>query len=354
MAQEEPCSPLGPTYPGNGDINWAKNTGLAQHPEWYPELTADSSDYEVAHVLYMHGVETVPRPCEDGEKAGHFKAVEEAPQFAESEGWLTRTSTMTRTTVITTHTSTKTTVTPTTATTTSMTTKTQTFTAMPTMPPLPTAPPIVTTTKSPTTASPETTAAPTDAPTPAPQPTEAPTTPAPPTPAPSASATDAPEVQENCFHQGRSYLPLDAMGYLPITMDNKEDCQAHCSETQDNEGFYVFYVPLQICHCPPEDAAEEALDPGWFGGPVTCGEEEEAIIRDDASLRVSESKAPATSLAVFLVAAASVAATVTAVAFAFRRQNRSFTRLSFDPETRGFRDSQEQLMSSDDLESAVE
>jgi len=106
MAQEEPCMKFGPNYPGMDDVKWAKRVGIVKHPEWYPELPYPATDKQIASVLYKHGVRTCPRPCDAGEEEGHFVPVDDAPVYADSEGWLTSTTltptaTRTRTATIT-------------------------------------------------------------------------------------------------------------------------------------------------------------------------------------------------------------------------------------------------------------
>jgi len=152
---------------------------------------------------------------------------------------------------------------------------------------------------------------------------------------------------------------MDTIGYVPVTKDNKEDCKAHCAETQDGEGFFVFYAPLKTCHCAPSSAAQEVLGEEFVSGSAGCSDSTEAIIRDDATVRVSElnnTSAPASRIAVFLAAVSAIAATVAAVMFAFRRQT-TFHRLPLASRTRSWepdRPHAEQLISSTDMESGIE
>lgn len=38
------------------------------HPQWFPELSSDSTDVEIAKVLYMHGNKNCPRVCAPARK----------------------------------------------------------------------------------------------------------------------------------------------------------------------------------------------------------------------------------------------------------------------------------------------
>jgi len=52
--EEEPCHEA---------VTWAKEHGIAAHPEWYPELTKDSSFEEFQDHLHDGGFKNCPRPC---------------------------------------------------------------------------------------------------------------------------------------------------------------------------------------------------------------------------------------------------------------------------------------------------
>eukprot|EP00435_Cladocopium_sp_Y103_P022801 s1840_g5.t1 len=72
LPYEEPCVIFGPFYPGMGDVMWVRTHGMLEHPEWYPDLSATSSNKDIAKALYMRGTPSCKRVCEDGEEEGHY------------------------------------------------------------------------------------------------------------------------------------------------------------------------------------------------------------------------------------------------------------------------------------------
>merc|ERR1719277_1379817 len=44
-----------------GHLNWAMNTGIKNHPDWYPDLTSSSSPEEFQQLLSERGL--CPEPC---------------------------------------------------------------------------------------------------------------------------------------------------------------------------------------------------------------------------------------------------------------------------------------------------
>eukprot|EP00930_Biecheleria_cincta_P106307 TRINITY_DN996_c0_g1_i1.p1 TRINITY_DN996_c0_g1~~TRINITY_DN996_c0_g1_i1.p1 ORF type:complete len:494 (+),score=68.89 TRINITY_DN996_c0_g1_i1:85-1482(+) len=351
LAQEQPCVKFGPQYSGMPDVNWAKQVGIVKHPEWYPELPYPASDWQIAHVLYTHGVKTCPRPCEHDEEEGHFVPVAEAPVYADSEGWLTSTTvTVTETTLTDTRTGTRTFTsrTETTATVTSTRVSTATMTTI-TIPPLVTiAPPVQHTTNkvkqpasqfsakpssqgstSTVTEPPGTAAsqlASTEHPSQPPSPTAASTatqlasteqTTQPPSP----SATTTPEVpaqQSSCIESGKSWTPLDAAGYTAVPKDTTEECQAHCKSAKsdaDDIGHFLYYEPLRTCHCPPLAASEVAVGPEFVSGPLSCN-----ILLDDSSVQIPKTPFVAFSVLVMFVGAFAATAALGAAVIALRRR----------------------------------
>eukprot|EP00930_Biecheleria_cincta_P106308 TRINITY_DN996_c1_g1_i1.p1 TRINITY_DN996_c1_g1~~TRINITY_DN996_c1_g1_i1.p1 ORF type:complete len:439 (+),score=62.31 TRINITY_DN996_c1_g1_i1:88-1404(+) len=327
IGQEQPCVKFGPGYPGMPDVNWAKQVGIPEHPEWYPDLPYPASDKQIAQVLYMHGVQSCPRPCEDDEQEGHFVPVGDAPVYADSEGWLTSTTvTITRTR---TNTDTATSSTATTATTTTTTQTTVTMTSITIPPPVWLLPTTVKTTMQPATAS-TTTRLPTQAATTLmsiaptaepPRPLQATTTvfaTKPVTTAP-ASTSSVTTHEESCFKSGTSLSLLDAAGYTPVSTDTTKECQAHCKSAAKADaeiGHFLFYEPLRTCHCPPSAAFEVAVGPEFVSGPLTCD-----VLLVDASADISM---PTAGVSSFLVVAGSgafaVAAVLGASAMALRRR----------------------------------
>lgn len=71
LPQEEKCVAFGPKYPGLKDVRWVRYDGMINHPQWFPELSSDSTDVEIAKVLYMHGNKNCPRVCLADEEEGH-------------------------------------------------------------------------------------------------------------------------------------------------------------------------------------------------------------------------------------------------------------------------------------------
>ncbi|CAJ1387274.1 unnamed protein product [Effrenium voratum] len=279
LPHEEPCVAFDQSYPGMQDVSWAMHTGMVQHPEWYPELSSSSSARDVAHALYMRGLNKCPRICQAEESPGDFKPVVEGYVMAPSEGWLTTKSTTSRIT--------------TTPATTRAPTTTLGFAPPPVVPlplmPLPPLPPAPTAapTPAPTTPAPTTPAPTTPAPTtPAPAPAPAPT---PPEPLPQAPApkpkepevkvtakvevtTEEPkkEVPPECAKKSQTYTVMDFPGHLPVVTEDSDACQAHCVK-QPLAEYFAFDVFMQTCHCPPFAALPmQATD--VRGGKLRCGE----------------------------------------------------------------------------------
>jgi len=72
MEREEACVKFDQSYPCLRDVQWAAYHGIAENPEWYPELRTGDPLKDFAMVLYMHGQPGCPRPCDEGEPVGHF------------------------------------------------------------------------------------------------------------------------------------------------------------------------------------------------------------------------------------------------------------------------------------------
>jgi len=57
------CRTVEPGEPCHKGVMWAMTHGIAAHPEWYPELEADSS-FEAFQAHLHHGrFENCPMPC---------------------------------------------------------------------------------------------------------------------------------------------------------------------------------------------------------------------------------------------------------------------------------------------------
>ncbi|CAK8992854.1 Poly(A)-specific ribonuclease PARN [Durusdinium trenchii] len=264
LPHEEPCVKFGPNYPGMADVVWARNDGMVNHPEWYPELSSKSSNKEIAKALYMHGVKKCKRICEDDEEEGHFEPIKKGPSL---EGWMTTTTVKgqklypsTPTAAPTTAPSVATTVAPTVA-----------PTAAPTVPLVvlptpPTAAPTVAPTEAPTVA---VTTPPTAAPTLAPATTTPKALTAAPTMAP--TTTINPVIEEHdCGQIGRTFSMLDFVGHLPVQQTSSAACRAHCEKFPE-AAYFNYYVPLSTCHCPPSDTLfEKALGKDYIGGKLDC------------------------------------------------------------------------------------
>eukprot|EP00439_Symbiodinium_sp_Y106_P016805 s751_g2.t1 len=256
--QEEECVKFSSTYPGMAKVAWARDVGMAKHPEWYPELSSHSSDKQIARALYMHGIEGCPRVCEDDEVEGHFEPFYEGVQVAESESWMKGAQQA--------ATEPPTTQAPTMPPTEPPTTQAPITTPVPTLPPSTQAPTPAPTTQAPTTQAPTpeptTTAALTQAPTPAPTttteapaPTPAPTTQLPaPAPLPSLPSIHQGSKKPACFKVGYSYTLLDCLNHVPSITGSREDCKAHCAGFKE-ASYFLFHVPLSLCHCPPASAS---------------------------------------------------------------------------------------------------
>lgn len=389
LAQEQPCVKFGPQYPGMPDVNWAKQVGIVKHPEWYPELPYPASDWQIANVLYTHGVTTCPRPCESDEEEGHFVPVAETPVYADSEGWLTSTTvtvtdTRTGTNTFTSRTETTATVTSTSVSTATVSTMTipppppvitapATMTTMTMPPPVTTAPPVQHTTAKATSRAPVTNSNVGDLPTSQPSSnqssqdskltateppgtaasrlasTKHPTQP----PSPTASTTpEAPAQESHCFKSGKSLSPLDAVGYIAVPKDTMEECQAHCKSVKSDAdiGHFLYYEPLRTCHCPPSAASEIAVGPEFVSGPLSCD-----IFLEAFSVQVPKFTSIAFSVPVMAVGAFAAVAVLGAVAIALRRRPRACTRSRnadalLDEETGG----PEFLRTWPDTDSAIE
>ena len=86
MEHEEACAKFDSQYPCLKDVQWAAFHGIVENPEWYPELRTGAPLKDFALVLYTHGQPGCPRPCDEGEPAGHFvpyKAEEDPEDEAE-------------------------------------------------------------------------------------------------------------------------------------------------------------------------------------------------------------------------------------------------------------------------------
>mmetsp|Transcript_14803 Transcript_14803/g.16104 ORF Transcript_14803/g.16104 Transcript_14803/m.16104 type:complete len:120 (-) Transcript_14803:1-360(-) len=67
---EQACVPWSVNFPGMGQIKGMRSQ-MANHPNWWPELSSKSSDREIAKALYTRGQEGIPRVCEADEAPGH-------------------------------------------------------------------------------------------------------------------------------------------------------------------------------------------------------------------------------------------------------------------------------------------
>ncbi|CAK9054777.1 unnamed protein product [Durusdinium trenchii] len=45
------------------EVTWAKETGLKEHPEWYPGLSFESSPLEFQCKVYQSNPDKCPKPC---------------------------------------------------------------------------------------------------------------------------------------------------------------------------------------------------------------------------------------------------------------------------------------------------
>eukprot|EP00931_Biecheleriopsis_adriatica_P057676 TRINITY_DN3422_c4_g1_i1.p1 TRINITY_DN3422_c4_g1~~TRINITY_DN3422_c4_g1_i1.p1 ORF type:complete len:2383 (+),score=448.38 TRINITY_DN3422_c4_g1_i1:66-7214(+) len=60
---QEACHTVQPGEPCWTDVTWAKGTGISSHPDWYPGLTAVSSNEEFQCTIYKTDSSKCPRPC---------------------------------------------------------------------------------------------------------------------------------------------------------------------------------------------------------------------------------------------------------------------------------------------------
>lgn len=133
-------------------------------------------------------------------------------------------------------------------------------------------------------------------------PTQAPTS----KPATSTGTTES----ESCFKSGKTMVPMDAVGVLPVSTDSIKECQAHCQSAKSDAdiGHFLYYEVFRTCHCPPLAASELVAGPEFVIGPLTC-----EVMLDDASIELPASgslstRAPVVTALGALAAAAAAAA----------------------------------------------
>eukprot|EP00930_Biecheleria_cincta_P050392 TRINITY_DN35549_c0_g1_i1.p1 TRINITY_DN35549_c0_g1~~TRINITY_DN35549_c0_g1_i1.p1 ORF type:complete len:382 (-),score=46.10 TRINITY_DN35549_c0_g1_i1:63-1208(-) len=232
-SQEEPCVKFGRDYPGMHDVNSAKER-ISKYPQLYPELSHPASDKQIAGVLYKHGVESCPRPCDDDEEQGHYVSLTSTTATTTN----TRSSTVTTTgSQTSTNTETSTTRTITISSTKSSTNTVTTFTSVTSTSMtltqsvirwIPVSPPIV---------------------------------------PPNTEST----IANRCFTTGKSFSPLDAVGHTPVFTESVDECQAHCRSSEFTDiGQFLYHEPIDLCHCPPWAAFEAPVGPEFISGPLVC------------------------------------------------------------------------------------
>eukprot|EP00929_Paragymnodinium_shiwhaense_P085176 TRINITY_DN4561_c0_g1_i3.p1 TRINITY_DN4561_c0_g1~~TRINITY_DN4561_c0_g1_i3.p1 ORF type:complete len:772 (+),score=151.52 TRINITY_DN4561_c0_g1_i3:70-2385(+) len=62
-----------PTGQCETGVHWAMNVGITQHPEWYPNMTANSSAADFQDILASRGIDDCPHSCEHEKKHGKPK-----------------------------------------------------------------------------------------------------------------------------------------------------------------------------------------------------------------------------------------------------------------------------------------
>eukprot|EP00931_Biecheleriopsis_adriatica_P105015 TRINITY_DN79614_c0_g1_i1.p1 TRINITY_DN79614_c0_g1~~TRINITY_DN79614_c0_g1_i1.p1 ORF type:complete len:531 (+),score=109.58 TRINITY_DN79614_c0_g1_i1:59-1651(+) len=259
MAQEEACVIFSPSYPCYKDVQWASQTGIASHPEWYPELHKKASLEDIASVLYKHGQPNCPRPCDKGEPEGHFVPYKAEPEFAKSEEWMMRAVTSAPTIALE--------GTPTTATTSSVDAlEHASAISAPELSPviLPqhhlVQPGGSTTNKEETEEDKDY-----DRLKEILKKQRA--------PALSTAAPD-PEIHsraaDTCGKPGVTYEHLDMYNAPAQMLASSRDCRIHC-RSMPGAGYFSFYGPLGLCHCvAAEEGEEKSADSNFIGGPVDC------------------------------------------------------------------------------------
>lgn len=71
-----------------------------------------------------------------------------------------------------------------------------------------------------------------------------------------------------CFQRGRSFSMLDVPEHVPLTVPDRDACQAQCS--QSSAAHFLFYEPTKLCHCPPEGAVPMEVGSEFVSGDVNC------------------------------------------------------------------------------------
>mmetsp|Transcript_19679 Transcript_19679/g.34909 ORF Transcript_19679/g.34909 Transcript_19679/m.34909 type:complete len:476 (-) Transcript_19679:119-1546(-) len=230
MQQEEACVTFDAQYPCYRDALWAEKVGIANHPEWYPELGPRATMEEIAAVLYQHGQPHCPRPCDRGEDAGHRVPYEASTEFTNSEAW--------------------------------MTTKPDSSRSVP--------PSEVTASPQPAQELSTTTIAAQMAST---------------SSSSSHETSDSSTTVDPCARSGVSYSAVDFWRSPSSMMTSSASrCRVHCRGI-DGVGFYQYYGPLGLCHCvPAEYGTEKVADSSFIGGSVNCGEKPGAGSKDAAAI----------------------------------------------------------------------
>jgi len=85
------------------------------------------------------------------------------------------------------------------------------------------------------------------------------------------TTTTMEQEKDACLKTGITYSHLD-MKSAPSTMvSSARECQSHCRGI-DGAGFFLFFGPLNVCHCvPAEQGEEQTADSNFIGGSVNCG-----------------------------------------------------------------------------------
>lgn len=122
---------------------------------------------------------------------------------------------------------------------------------------------------------------------------------------------------EVCFNSGKTMVPMDAVGVVPVSTDSIKECQAHCQSAKADAdvGHFLYYEVFRTCHCPPLAASESVSGPEFVSGPLTC-----EVVLDDATIELPASgsfvtRAPIVTSLGALAAAVAAAAGV----FSLRR-----------------------------------
>jgi len=257
-------------------IQWVRQVELIQHRDWYPDLSPESRDEDIAESLWQRGVHVCHRPCKFGEPEDpNLRTLPPPTQFGKPAP--VRTS---QTTSRTTTTKLVATIKKSAPSSKPKATTTRHATSTPIQNTLSnlklraeevtTVPPSSTENLHGKTTGPEVTSS------------QASTSKAASTAEASSTTAEfvftsttlaAPQNPARCREQGVSYLPIDIAGLPPTHEPSASECQDHCAKTA-GAAYYSFYIPSQTCHCESAEVATRQEDSfGYIGGQTACAKE---------------------------------------------------------------------------------